>query len=205
MTKSSNSHMETQAGSLYNEVSYSIREESDMIQAVFFDIDGTLVSFQTHRVSPTVLDGLRQLQEKGIKLFIATGRQWEAAAAAAKFKLDNLVAFLDNNGLQISGKVTEIMSMVPIDKKFEAFGWAVKRIDGNDMGEILDALDSIPVEPGKPTLILCSTVKAKGLSFGEDKVEFHFWNATPELLEQAEREMDGQISTLKSELEALEK
>lgn len=133
------------------------------------------------------------------------GSNWEAAAAAAKFKLDNLVAFLDNNGLQISGKVTEIMSMVPIDKKFEAFGWAVKRIDGNDMGEILDALDSIPVEPGKPTLILCSTVKAKGLSFGEDKVEFHFWNATPELLEQAEREMDGQISTLKSELEALEK
>ena len=92
MTKSSNSHMETQAGSLYNEVSYSIREESDMIQAVFFDIDGTLVSFQTHRVSPTVLDGLRQLQEKGIKLFIATGRQWEAAAAAVgSFPFDGYI------------------------------------------------------------------------------------------------------------------
>lgn len=131
------------------------------------------------------------------------GSNWEAAAAAGKFGLDNLVVFVDNNGLQISGDVTEVMSMKPIDQKFASFGWAVKHIDGNDMEQILDVLDQIPLEKGKPTMILCSTVKAKGLSFGEYKAGFHFWTAKAEELSQAEKEIDEQIEQLKVELEAV--
>lgn len=117
------------------------------------------------------------------------GSNWEAAAAAAKFGLDNLVLFVDANGLQISGKVTEVMNMNPIDEKFASFGWAVAEIDGNDMDQILELLNSLPLVKGKPTAVICRTVKAKGLSFGEGKAEFHFWDATPELLDRAEREL----------------
>lgn len=130
------------------------------------------------------------------------GSNWEAAAAAAKYKLDHLVVFIDNNGLQISGNVTDVMNMEPIRDKFEAFGWYVTEIDGNDMEQIIDTLDSLPHSGGKPIMILCHTVKAKGLSFAENQVDYHFWNATPELLEQAYRELDTQIDYLSQELEA---
>ena len=114
----------------------------------------------------------------------------------AKFKLDNLTVFVDYNHLQISGDVTDVMNMDPIDKKFMDFGWAVRSIDGNNMAEILDALGALPFEKGKPNLILCKTVKAKGLSFGENKAAFHFWDATEELLCQAEQELDAYIEEL---------
>lgn len=152
-----------------------------------------------------------KLDKKDYKVYAITGdgelpegSNWEAAAAAAKFGLDNLVVFVDNNGLQISGDVTKVMDMRPIDEKFTSFGWMVKCIDGNDMNQILDALDAVPEEPGKPTMILCRTVKAKGLSFGENQTGFHFWNATPELLAQAEKEMQEQIEILQKEKEELE-
>lgn len=147
---------------------------------------------------------------KGYKVYVVAGdgelpegSNWEAAAAAAKFGLDNLVVFVDNNGLQISGDVTKVMDMRPVDEKFKAFGWAVKYIDGNDMNQILDALDAVPEEKGKPTMILCQTVKAKGLSFGENKAEFHFWKATKEQLDQAEKEITEQVEKLARELEVL--
>lgn len=151
-----------------------------------------------------------KLDKKNYKVFVITGdgelpegSNWEAAAAAAKFGLDNLVVFVDNNGLQISGDVTKVMNMKPIDEKFKSFGWAVKYIDGNSMEQILDALDAIPEEPGKPTMILCETVKAKGLSFGENQVDYHFWNATQQLLDQADRELREQIELLQKEKEEL--
>lgn len=117
------------------------------------------------------------------------GSNWEAAAAAAKFGLDNLVLFVDSNGLQISGAVMDVMNMHPIDGKFASFGWTVTEIDGNDMGQILALLNSLPLAKGKPTAVICHTVKSKGLSFGEGKAEFHFWDATLELLDRAEREL----------------
>ena len=150
-----------------------------------------------------------KLDGSNFRVFAATGdgelpegSNWEAAAAAAKFKLDNLVVFVDNNGLQISGKVTDVMSMEPIAGKFESFGWDVTVIDGNDMEQILDTLDNLPYGGGKPIMVLCHTVKAKGLSFGEGKADFHFWNSTPELLCQAERELDAQLEELNQRLEA---
>ena len=151
-----------------------------------------------------------KLDKKDYKVYAITGdgelpegSNWEAAAAAAKFGLGNLVVFVDNNGLQISGDVTKVMDMRPIDEKFKSFGWAVKYIDGNDMNHILDALDTIPEEKGKPTMILCDTVKAKGLSFGENKAGFHFWNATSEQLDQAEKEMQELVCQLEKEKEEL--
>lgn len=149
-----------------------------------------------------------KLDQKDYQVYAVTGdgelpegSNWEAAAAAAKFGLDNLVVFVDNNGLQISGDVTEVMDMRPIDGKFEQFGWAVRNIDGNDMEQIIDVLDQVPFEKGKPNLVLCHTVKAKGLSFGENQVNFHFWNATEELLVQAEEELDAIIAELEKEVE----
>lgn len=131
------------------------------------------------------------------------GSNWEAAAAAAKFHLDNLTVFLDHNGLQISGRVEDVMNMEPMADKFRAFGWMVIEIDGNNMEEILNVLDRLPLKKGKPTLVLCHTVKAKGLSFGEGQAGYHFWNTTEELLKQAEEETAAHMDWLMQELEAM--
>ena len=151
-----------------------------------------------------------KLQKRDYRVFaicgdgeLPEGSNWEAAAAAAKFKLDNLVVFVDNNGLQISGNVEQVMDMRPIAGKFETFGWDVREIDGNDMAQILDTLDALPYGHGKPMMVLCHTVKAKGLSFGEGKASFHFWNANPEQLQQANEELDAQIAVLEQEAKTL--
>ena len=151
-----------------------------------------------------------KLQKRDYRVFaicgdgeLPEGSNWEAAAAAAKFKLDNLVVFVDNNGLQISGNVEQVMDMRPIAGKFETFGWDVREIDGNDMAQILDTLDTLPYGHGKPMMVLCHTVKAKGLSFGEGKASFHFWNANPEQLQQANEELDAQIAVLEQEAKTL--
>ena len=150
-----------------------------------------------------------KLDKTGYRVFaicgdgeLAEGSNWEAVSAAAKFNLDNLVVFIDNNGLQISGPVSDVMPLGPITNKFQDFGWSVFEIDGNNMEQILDTLDSLPYGCGKPMMILSHTVKAKGLSFGENQVEYHFWNATPEQLSQADAELAAQLTVLEKELEA---
>lgn len=120
---------------------------------------------------------------------LAEGSNWEAAAAAAHHKVDNLTAFVDFNGLQISGKVTEVMNFTPIDEKFRAFGWAVREIDGNDMTQIVETLDALPFEPGKPSMIVARTVKSKGLKQGEGNPAFHYWNASPEECDALDRDL----------------
>lgn len=101
------------------------------------------------------------------------GLVWEAASSAAKFKLDNLVAIIDRNNLQNDGKADDIMPMEPIDKKFEAFNWRVVTIDGHDMAAILEALESERNRDGTPLCIIARTIKGKGVSFMEDKREWH--------------------------------
>lgn len=152
-----------------------------------------------------------KLDKKAYRVFVVTGdgelpegSNWEGAVIAAKFGLDNLVVFVDNNGLQISGPVTEVMSMEPIDRKFCDFGWAVTEIDGNDMEQILNVLEQLPLEQGKPTAVICKTVKANGISFGENRTDFHFWNASKELLQQAEDEIEERIAKLQKQLEEME-
>ena len=123
---------------------------------------------------------------------LTEGSNWEAAAAAAQYKADNLLVFVDRNGLQISGKTAEIMDMNPA-ARFAAFGWAVKEIDGNNMKEITDALDAAPFAPGKPSLILAHTVKARGISFAEGVASSHYWKPAKEELQKAIAEVDAKI------------
>ena len=101
------------------------------------------------------------------------GEVWEAAEAAGKYKLDNLCAFVDCNGLQIDGRVADVMPVEPLDKKYEAFGWNVITIDGHDFEAIISALDAARAFKGKPTVILARTVKGKGVSFMEDQAGWH--------------------------------
>ena len=117
------------------------------------------------------------------------GSNWEAASAASHYKLDNLTAIVDWNGLQISGPTKEVMNMEPIGKRFAAFGWAYREIDGNNMHEIVDALSALPFKKRKPSLIVARTVKAKGLSFAEGRVDYHYWKPKEDELLRAENEL----------------
>lgn len=104
---------------------------------------------------------------------IQEGQVWEAAMFAAHYKLDNLTAFIDYNGLQIDGDVHKVMSPAPIDKKFEAFGWHVQVIDGHCFEEIDAAVRAAEAVTDKPSAIICRTVKGKGVSFMENNVGWH--------------------------------
>ena len=101
------------------------------------------------------------------------GQVWEAAMFAAHYKLDNLTLFLDWNGLQIDGPITEVMNPTPHDEKFRAFGWNVVVIDGHSFDEIDEAVKAAEACKGKPTAIICRTVKGKGVSYMENAVEWH--------------------------------
>lgn len=101
------------------------------------------------------------------------GMVWEASMAAAHYKLDNLVVFIDNNGLQIDGKITEVMSPEPISDKFKAFGWEVMKINGHDYRQIMESLQAARKVKGKPVVIVAATVKGKGCSFMENMAEWH--------------------------------
>ena len=120
---------------------------------------------------------------------VQEGQIWEAAMTAAHYKLNNLCAFLDNNNLQIDGNVSEIMGVEPLDKKWEAFGWNVIKIDGHDFEQILSALDKARECKDKPTMILAKTVKGKGVSFMENVCGFHGVAPTLEELERALAEL----------------
>jgi transketolase len=101
------------------------------------------------------------------------GMVWEAAMLAGHYKLDRVTAIVDYNNLQIDGFVSDIMDVRPLKDKWEAFGWRVLEIDGHDVLAIVDALAQADKEKNKPTAIIASTVKCKGVSFMENKVEFH--------------------------------
>jgi transketolase len=121
---------------------------------------------------------------------LAEGSNWEAAAAASHHKLDNLLVFVDRNHLQISGPTVDVMSYEPLDKRWQAFGWSVREIDGHDLKQIVENATDIPFEKGRPSVIIADTVKSKGLSFAENKVDYHYWKATDEDLAIAQRELD---------------
>jgi len=104
---------------------------------------------------------------------IEEGQIWEAAMTSNKYKLDNLCVIVDNNNLQIDGTIEEVMSSYPIDKKFESFGFNVINIDGNDIEQIIEAFDKAKSTKGKPTCIIAKTIKGKGVSFMENKAEWH--------------------------------
>ncbi len=124
------------------------------------------------------------------------GQVWEAAMFASHYNLDNLVAFLDFNGLQIDGDITKVMNPTPFDTKFEAFGWNVITIDAHDVSQIKDALKKAKECKGKPTLILAKSVKGKGVSFMENNAAWHGNAPSDEQFEQAITEIDAKIKEL---------
>jgi len=122
---------------------------------------------------------------------IQEGQVWEAAMTAAHYKLDNLCAIVDLNGLQIDGPVERVKAIEPVASKWSAFGWHVIEIDGHDIEAILNALDEAETIKSKPAVIIAHTIKGKGVSFFEGKVEYHGIAPTREELEKALRELEG--------------
>ena len=120
------------------------------------------------------------------------GQVWEAAMCAAHYKLNNLTAFIDFNGLQIDGDITKVMNPCPIDKKFEAFGWNVLVIDGHNYEEIIDAIEKAKECKDKPTAVVCKTIKGKGVSFMENQAEWHGIAPSREQCEAALKELGGE-------------
>lgn len=121
------------------------------------------------------------------------GIVWEASMAAAHYKLGNLIAFVDYNGLQIDGKNDDVMGIKPLDKKFEAFGWDVQIIDGHSIEAIVEAVNKAKTVTDKPSMIIAQTVKGKGVSFMEDQAGWHGTAPSDEDLEKALAELGGAL------------
>lgn len=128
------------------------------------------------------------------------GQVWEQAMFAPHYKLDNLTAFIDFNGLQIDGDITEVMNPTPIDKKFEAFGWNVICVDAHDFFELYDAIEAAKACKGKPTAVIMKSVKGKNVSFMENRAEWHGSAPNEEQYNQAVAELDKIIADLEAEL-----
>ncbi len=127
------------------------------------------------------------------------GLVWEAAMSAAHYKLDNLVAIVDWNGLQIDGKNEDVMNVAPITDKFAAFGWNVLSIDGHDFAEIFDAFSKARACKGRPTVIVAKTHKGKGVSFMEDQAGWHGKAPNAEETEKALAELTAVLEKLGGE------
>jgi len=127
-----------------------------------------------------VLTGDGELQE---------GSNWEAAMAAAQYGLDNLTVVVDRNGLQQGAPTKTTIRLEPLADKFRAFGWAVREVDGHDYAALLDTLHALPFEPGRPSCVIAHTTKGKGVSFIENRAEWHHHVPTDAELEAALREL----------------
>ena len=128
------------------------------------------------------------------------GQVWEAAMFAAHYKLDNLCAVLDFNGLQIDGPITEVMNPTPLDEKFKAFGWHVRVIDGHDFAQIENAFAEARTVKTQPSIIISKSVKGKGVSFMENEAAWHGMAPNQEQYEKAIAEIDAKINELSAAL-----
>ncbi|MBF8983380.1 transketolase [Lutibacter sp. B2] len=122
---------------------------------------------------------------------VQEGIVWEAAMAASHYKLDNLTAILDFNGLQIDGKNEDVMNIHPIVEKWESFGWNVIEIDGHDFEQIIKAFDAVEEVKNQPTIIIAKTIKGKGVSFMENEAGWHGSAPSDEQAKQALEELGG--------------
>ena len=146
-----------------------------------------------------------KLQGKGFRVYTALGdgeieegQVWEAAMFAGNKALDNLVAIVDYNKLQIDGTIDEVNSPYPIKEKFEAFGWNVVEICGHCFSQIEEAFEKAKECKGRPTCIVATTVKGKGVSFMEDKCDWHGTAPNAEQYEQAMAELDAALAELEA-------
>jgi transketolase len=118
------------------------------------------------------------------------GSLMEAAAAAGHYKLDNLVSIIDRNGLQISGPTEDVMAIENLEAKYRACGWSVRNCDGNQMRSLIETLDAAPFETAKPSLIIAHTTKGKGVSFMENRANWHHKVPSEVELKQAMKELN---------------
>ena len=132
---------------------------------------------------------------------LAEGSNWEAAMAAAHYKLDNLTAIIDYNTLQITGRTRDVMSNEPIAEKFAAFGWAVRSVDGHDFAALTSALSG-PLEKGKPSVVIANTRKGRGISFMEDVGKWHHGVPNDDEYARALAEIDAQLAKFPEEVSA---
>jgi len=137
-----------------------------------------------------------KLQHKPYRVFVLLGdgevpegSNWEAAAQASHWRLDNLVTLVDRNRLCTDGTTEEVLALEPLRERWSSFGWAVREIDGHTMPEVVDALEAVPFVPGKPSLLVANTVKGKGISFIENRVEWHYRIPEGEEIEHARRDL----------------
>jgi transketolase len=143
---------------------------------------------KAHRVVTLIGDG--ELNEGSI---------WEAAMAAAHYKLGNLTAFIDKNDLSMDGRVDDVMQVNPVDEKFAAFGWNVVTVDGNDIPALVEVVDHLPpVSSLKPTVVVAQTIKGKGISFMENEVGWHAGTVDAETLQLCYEELDAQRDARRS-------
>jgi transketolase len=129
-----------------------------------------------------VLCGDGELQE---------GSNWEAIMAAAHHGLDNLVLIVDRNRLQQGARTEDTNGLDPLDAKLAAFGWSVREIDGNDIPALLEVFDAVPFSADRPSAVIANTIKGRGVSFMEDRVEWHHKVPTADELERALRELSA--------------
>lgn len=129
---------------------------------------------------------------------LAEGSNWEAALIAAQYKLDNLVAIVDHNGLQITDRTINVCSTDPLGEKFQAFGWEVIEVDGHDLQKLKETLNSMPLKKDKPSLVIANTTKGKGVSFMEDQLNWHHKVPTDEEFEKAMKELNEAEEILNS-------
>ena len=118
------------------------------------------------------------------------GSNWEAALFASHHKLDNLVAIIDYNKFQAFGKTNEILNLEPLKDKWTAFGWSVKEINGHNYSEIKESLKAIPFKKNKPSIVIAHTIKGKGISFMEGRLEWHYKSPKKDEFELAIKELD---------------
>jgi transketolase len=127
---------------------------------------------------------------------LGEGSNWEASMTAAHHGLDNLVVIVDRNCLQITGSTEKVCALESLRAKFEAFGYAVREVDGHDPRALLEVFSSLPFSPGKPNLVLASTTKGKGVSFMENRADWHHHVPNDDEYAQAMRELDAAEAAL---------
>jgi transketolase len=118
------------------------------------------------------------------------GSNWEAILFAPQYQLDNLTVVIDYNKIQSFGRVEDVINLEPLTDKFRAFRWAVREVDGHNLNEILGALKGLPLEKGKPNVVIAHTLKGKGVSFMEDLLEWHYKSPTSEQVQAALQELE---------------
>lgn len=141
-----------------------------------------------------------KMNSEGVRVYcicgdgeIEEGQIWEAAMTSSHYKLDNLCLIVDNNNLQIDGKVNEVMNIYPIDEKFKSFGFETINVDGHNMEELIKAFETAKKVKGKPTAIIANTIKGKGVSFMENIASWHGKAPNHEEYELAMKELGGAI------------